>query len=139
MNASPIQLGLIPLEVDADSSWWWTALKEGNLFLPRCRDCRRFFFPPQSTCPHCGSGEWERVRSNGVGSVYSWVVIHVALDARFEKDVPYTIVAVELDEGVRLFGRLPSSALPRAGLRVQLIVYEVKGTSLPGFVIHPLA
>ena len=39
-------------------------------------------------------------------SVYSWVGVHRALDPAFADDVPYTVAAVDLDEGARVIVRI---------------------------------
>jgi len=129
----PLKHGFVDVPADIDSEWWWTALANQKLLLPCCDGCRRFFFPPQPTCPYCGSIEWRRVESAGVGHVYSWVVIHVPLNPAFVDDTPYTIVAVELDEGVRLLGRLRQETALAAGMRMTSIFYEVGDKTLLGF------
>ncbi len=129
-----LQRTLVEPEPDLDTQWWWDALAAGRLELPRCRACGRTFFPPQPSCPHCGSGDWERVRASGRGQVYSWVVIHTALDPRFAGEVPYAILAVELEEGVRLFGRWKGTAGEiDAGQGVRAYIYRVGDTPLLGF------
>jgi uncharacterized OB-fold protein len=89
-----------------ESARLWEALAQGRLELQRCDACRRLRFPPMSTCPLCGSGEydWERVAARG--TLYSWVVTHLAFDASLADDVPYVIGTVELEGGPRLFARL---------------------------------
>lgn len=129
-----IQHTLVEPEPDLDTQWWWDALAAGRLELPRCLSCGRTFFPPQPTCPHCGSGEWERIQASGLGRVYSWVVIHIPLDTRFKDEVPYAILAVELDEGARLFGRWKGTLEEiAAGARVKAWIYRVEGQPLLGF------
>jgi uncharacterized OB-fold protein len=128
-----IQHGFIDVPADADSAWWWEAVQEERLLLPRCEKCGRCFFPPQPTCPYCGSQSWAPIEATGRGTVYSWVVIHVALHPAFTTDVPYTILAVDLEEGSRILGRLVGQAEPRAGDRVNACFYEVEGRRLVGF------
>lgn len=129
-----VQRAFVPPEPDLDSRWWWDALAEGRLEVPKCRACGRSFFPPQPYCPHCGASGWERVEASGQGRIYSWVVAHTAFDPRFADEVPYPIVAVELQEGVRLFGRYRGSDDGiRAGAQVCAFVYRVEGTPLLGF------
>lgn len=129
-----IQQALVPPQADHDSQWWWEALEAGRLELPRCITCQRTFFPPQATCPFCGSPEWERIEASGRGHLYSWVIAHKPFDANFAKDVPYTIVAVELDEGVRLLGRCRGDVVElRPGLSMQALIYRVDGQALLGF------
>jgi uncharacterized protein len=128
-----VQTGFIEVPPDADSRWWWDALDAGRVMLPRCGACERYFFPPQPTCPYCSSSTWQAVESRGLGQVYSWVVIHVALDPAFADDVPYTILAVELDEGVRMFGRLREETTVDAGMRTEPYFYHAGGRTMLGF------
>jgi uncharacterized protein len=125
--------GFVDVPVDADSVWWWDALAAHRLVVPACSNCGRTFFPPQPTCPHCGSQEWTQRECSGRATVYSWIDIHVALHPAFAHDVPYTIVAAELDEGVRLFGRLRDATEVGAGEALEACFYEVEGRTLLGF------
>jgi hypothetical protein len=128
------QTTLVEPEPDLDTQWWWDALEAGRLEVPRCRACGRSFFPPQPDCPHCGAADWEKVVATGHGTVYSWVVIYTPLDPRFAGEVPYPIVAVELDEGVRLFGRWKGPADEiAAGKDARAIIYRVGDQPLLGF------
>jgi uncharacterized OB-fold protein len=133
-----VQKALVKPEVDVDTRWWWDALGDGRLELPHCRSCGRGFFPPQPSCPHCGSTNWERIRATGRGRIYSWVVAHTPFDPRFAAEVPYAILAVELEEGVRLFGRYRGATDGiRAGADVRAFVYRVADTPLLGFEAAP--
>jgi uncharacterized protein len=76
----------------------------------------------------------ELADASGRGKIYSWVTVHRALDPVFADDVPYTIVAVDLTEGPRMFGRLcGENSVPKAELEVIARVYEVRGQRLVGF------
>ncbi len=133
-----VQRAIVAPEPDLDSQWWWDALGEGRLELPRCRSCGRTFFPPQPFCPHCGSSEWERIEASGHGRIYSWVVAHTPFDMTFADEVPYPIVAAELEEGVRLFGRYRGEPETiRADAPVRAFVYWVERTPLLGFEPAP--
>jgi uncharacterized OB-fold protein len=135
--ASIEQHGFLSPPLDEDSRPWWQALAEGRLILPRCLSCGRCWFPPSPGCPNCGGERFEWIAASGRGSIYSWVVIGRALHRAFEADVPYTIVAVDLDEGARIFGRLSRDAEPAAGARVRAEIYKVEGQALLGFVTTP--
>ena len=105
-------------DVDADSAPWWAALRAGRVALQRCTACGRVRFPPMPGCPHCGATGFEEIEGSGAGTIYSWVRVHRTADERFAADVPYTIAAVDLDEGCRMFGRLEPPAEPSIGARV---------------------
>ena len=119
-------------DTDADTQWWWDALGRGDLFVPHCTSCDRSFFPPMPACPHCGSTEVGRRRSAGLGRVYSWITVHLAQDPAFLDETPYTVVAVHLEEGARLFGRIADGPLEDA-MPVRAVPYTVDGTVLLGF------
>lgn len=125
--------GFVEPMVDADSEPWWRALAERRLLLPRCRDCGRSWFPPTPGCPECGSPSVELVEASGRGRVYSWVVINRALSPAFAGDAPYTILAVDLEEGARVFGRLVGEGAVAGGSPVRADFYEVEGRTLLGF------
>jgi hypothetical protein len=125
-------------EPDADSSWFWEALTRDELLVPECRCCGRRFFPPLPCCPYCASTDVVPAHASGRGDVYSWVTIHVALDPAFADDVPYTILAVDLEGGGRMMGRLLDGvgADVHAGAPVLLTPYRVSELVLPGFQLN---
>ena len=134
-------LSALAPEIDPDSAWFWAALAEDVLLVPECRPHGHRFFPPMPACPHCASGELARVRASGRGTVYSWVTIHVALDPAFADDAPYTILAVDLEGGGRMMGRLleADASGVSAGVAVELTPYRVGEIVLPGFQLRGAA
>jgi len=66
-----------------------------------CRVCSRRSFPERPLCPHCGSDAVDNVILAGRGRVVSWTVVHQAPPPL---QTPYTLVTVDLDDGVRLLG-----------------------------------
>jgi len=100
----------------------------GTLHLQRCDDCDRYRHPPRYYCPHCSSARWTWTPVSGHGHVYSWVVTHFTVDRGWADDVPYTTVAVELDEGPRVLGawRPTGAATLYVGQPVALVL-EPKG------------
>jgi uncharacterized protein len=91
---------------DAESSLFWEGLSEHRLVLQRCDACGRHRFPPMPSCPWCGAVGSDTVESAGAGEVYSWVTVHRAFDERWAAETPYTIAAVRLREGCRVFARV---------------------------------
>lgn len=96
----------------------------GELRFQRCtRDgCRTWRHPPRVACPRCGSEEWAWERSTGRGTLFSWTVTHQALAPGFADDVPYAVVVVELEEGLRLVSGLRGVPLERLALGLPLEV-----------------
>jgi uncharacterized OB-fold protein len=59
-----------------------------------------------SFCPICYSRETKWIVAEGKGRVYSFTVYHVAYHPGFEKDLPYVVADVELEEGPRLLTKI---------------------------------
>ena len=100
------------------SAEFYAHCARGELRFQRCGSCQTWRHPPRVTCPRCGSEEWTWQRSSGRGTLYSWTVTHQALAPGFADDVPYAVVVVELEEGVRLVSAL-------RGLRPDQLVLDL--------------
>lgn len=103
---------------DPDSAPYWEALREHRLVVQACTACGARRFPPGPSCPWCGELGADLVASEGTGTVYSWVTVHRALDPAFADDLPYTLAAVDLDDGPRIVGRLDRDTPPTIGAPV---------------------
>jgi uncharacterized OB-fold protein len=87
--------------------------------LERCDACGRHRVEPMPACPWCGDVATTVVDAMGTGRVYSWITVHRALDEEHAHEVPYTIAAIELTEGCRVFARLDA---PPATISADLAV-----------------
>jgi uncharacterized OB-fold protein len=108
---------------DADSRWWWEERARGKFRLPRCQANGHVYFPPAPYCPECGEPGFESIDALPTGRIYSWVTVHIAFDAAFSDLVPYTLVAVDLDDGPRMIGHL-SGGQPDVGIAVELTTWQ---------------
>jgi uncharacterized OB-fold protein len=100
---------------------FWEGAKRGVLMLQRCLDCGRHRFPAARYCTQCHGERSEWVATPGSGVVESFCTFHRAYWPAFARDVPYDVVQVRLDEGVRLFSNLigvPRERI-RTGMRVR--------------------
>jgi len=76
---------------------FWQACRDGRLIVQRCNQCDTRFFTPEVACTGCASFDWTWTDSDGIGTVYSFTVVHRAAGPGFE--TPYVVAAVDLDEG----------------------------------------
>ncbi len=117
-----------------DSQPYWDGLNESRLRLQCCADCGKVRHYPRPMCDACFSMNVAWADASGHGRVHSWTVTHHAFHPGFKPDLPYTLVTVDLDEGVRMqaqLRRLDASEL-HVGLPVR-IAFEpaTEGLTLP--------
>jgi len=84
---------------------YWEAARRGELVLQRCGQCATVRHYPRLLCDRCHSREVEWAPASGRGRIHSWTVCHHVFHPGFAADVPYVLVTVDLEEGVRALGR----------------------------------
>jgi uncharacterized protein len=102
---------------------YWDAAAQGKLVLQSCSACGKVRHYPRLLCDGCYSDAVTWLPSKACGTIHSWTVAHHAFHAAFASELPYTLVTVDLEEGVRALGRWRSQ---RAGPAVA-IGLEVQG------------
>ena len=101
---------------------YWEAAAQGKLVLQSCSACGKIRHYPRLLCDACYSDAVTWLPSEACGTIHSWTVAHHAFHPAFAAELPYTLVTVDLDEGVRALGRWRSSPANPAmsiGLPVQ--------------------
>ncbi len=123
-------------EINGDNTEFWSGCRAHELRFQKCRDCGHVRWPPSILCPACHSRETEWIVSSGRGTVYSFVIYHVAFHEGFRDDVPYVVADVELEEGPRLLTNIaecPHETIT-CGMPVQVVWDDVtEDFSLPKF------
>ena len=120
-----------------DTQPYWDGLNAHVLRLQRCADCGKVRHYPRPICDACFSMQVEWIDASGRGRVHSWTTTHHPFHPGFRPDLPYTLLTVDLDEGVRMNAQL--RGLDPAELRIDLpvrIQFEpaTEGLTLPVFV-----
>lgn len=80
--------------------------------------------------------EWEWVESKGRGRIFSWTVTHAPFHPMLASMVPYAVLLVELDEGVRMVSGMKNLAIDGLviGLPVEVIFEQVsENMAMPYF------
>jgi len=80
-------------------------LNKDQMMILRCKVCGSFSIPPKYLCTKCGHESPEEYSASGLGRIYTFTTIYVAPEL-FKNQVPYDIAIFELDEGIRVTGRV---------------------------------
>ncbi len=111
--------------VDGPDQPFWRALRRGEVSVQRCGNCGLYRFPATRFCPQCRSetSEWHVVAPTGI--IETWCIFHRPY---FDSlSVPYTVIQVRLECGVRLFSNpvgVEARAL-RIGMPVEAMFEDV--------------
>lgn len=81
-----------------------------RLSYQQCDDCGTRMAYPHVTCTSCLSDRLTRAPAAGTGVVHSFTTLHRAGTPGLADAVPYTVVLVDLDEGVRVLADLVETA-----------------------------
>jgi uncharacterized OB-fold protein len=125
-----------PFLEEPEAKPFWINLREHKLTAQRCKGCDQFFsFPPQGSCPHCLSPEYEWVALSGRGKVYSFVTYHRAWHPAYQEKVPYNVSLIDLEEGPRLISNVIGCRHDevKVGMAVEIVYEEREEYTLPQF------
>ena len=103
---------------------FWDGCAEGRFKLQRCVGCARYRFFPTESCPDCRSTDYVWSEVSGLGTVFSWIVVHRSVDPAWQARIPFVTGVVELAEqpGCLVPGLIEgvSPADVRAGMPVRI-------------------
>ena len=109
-----------------------------QLIGTRCSTCENSFFPPRSICPNCrGAGKVEETKLSGNGEVVTFTVVRVAPEG-FEKETPYVVAIVRLEEGPRITSQIVDCDLDeiQIGTKVKAVFRKVGEESPSGAIYY---
>lgn len=118
--------------LSAESLPFWDGLARGVLKIPQCDDCGVNFFFPRKWCPGCWSSNVSWIEASGRGAVYSSCMVYMAFEGRSPDEVPYRVALIDLEEGVRVVGRLhPAMDDQSIGVEVRIEFDVDTSSTLP--------
>jgi uncharacterized OB-fold protein len=123
-------------KVNGDNREFWLGCREHRLRFQKCEDCGHIRWPAAMLCPACHSTATEWIEACGRGTIYTFVVYHVAYIPEFENDLPYVVATVELDEGPHLLTNVVGCSPDRVtcGMPVEVVWEDItEEFSLPKF------
>jgi len=114
---------------------FWEKAAQHELWLPRCADTGKVFFPPRAHSPFSG-GAVDWVRASGRGDLASYVINHRPAPG-YEDEAPYAIALVRLEEGPILTSNIKGIPADPAHLRIGMkleVQFEARGeVTVPQF------
>ena len=112
-------------QTDGPDAPFWQALRRREVQVQRCKSCGTHRFPATRYCAQCRSDASEWIAVAARGTLETWCVFHRPY---FEGlPVPYTVIQVRLDCGVRVFAN-PSGVNNdklRIGMPVEAVFEDV--------------
>ncbi|MEM1515575.1 MAG: Zn-ribbon domain-containing OB-fold protein [Candidatus Bathyarchaeia archaeon] len=109
---------------------FFEGLRDGKIYMTRCKGCGEKYFPPQADCSKCQSSDMEWVELSGEGELITFTTIYVK-PSSFAHYKDYSVGIVEMKEGVRVLAWLdvddPKKVKPRMKVRLVTVKREPEG------------
>lgn len=105
----------------------WDGARQRRLLVQACEACGDLRFPATRYCPQCHGERHGWRECSGYGTVESFCVFHKAYWPDARAALPYAVIQVRLDEGVRFMSNpagATAAALP-IGARVRAVFEDV--------------
>jgi len=96
---------------DNENLTHWQGARAGRVLVQKCCSCMQLRFPAAVVCAKCGSNSSEWVATDTTGRVLAWCRFHRGYFKELEEKLPYTVLLVELDSGIKLYANLASGEL----------------------------
>ena len=146
--------GMALLVPDNDSEWkeFYEHARAHRLVVRKCNACGLMRYPPMHACHRCMELGWTWHPVSGKGTIYSYEIVHHAIQPGFKDSTPYATVLVELDEqrgqptadeSLRVIGNLVKADLTfedtakvAIGKRVRVVFHDLADhLALPQFAL----
>lgn len=113
---------LVTPEPDIDDQPFWDHCRNRTLMFQRCPECHTFRHPPRPVCPRCRFIGAEWLPARGEPRIYSYTVVHHAVNLEFKAAVPYVVVVAEFPDcdGVRLISNIINADISEIRIGVPL-------------------
>jgi uncharacterized OB-fold protein len=106
--------------IDGPNRPFWEGARAGRLMLQRCLDCGVWRFPAARCCPSCRGGRADWQNASGRATLESFCLFHKPYFDGFAGELPYNVIQVRLEEGVRLFSNLVGLPNDRIAIGMRL-------------------
>ena len=119
----------VPAPDEASRPYFEGTLR-GEIMLQRCRACGFWMWPVRVRCIDCFSDDLTWDAASGMGTLYSFTIVHQVVHSGFANDVPYNVAMVDLREGVRIVASV-TAVVVGASLTGSTVTPKVASTNSP--------
>jgi uncharacterized protein len=106
------------------------------LTVYQCHGCQTLTQRSPVVCARCLGRQFSAVSVAATGTLASWTTIRKP-PLRFKSEGHYQVGVVDLDNGMRMSGRLLNEATDQAGERVQAVSVAGMANDIPVFKVTP--
>jgi len=86
---------------------YWREIKyRYRLVGSQCQKCGRIYFPHRLICTDCGQRELAEYKLGEKGEVLSFTVIRRNYVSGYEKNIPYIVGIIKLEDGVKILSQI---------------------------------
>ncbi len=121
---------------DEASRPFFAGARQHCLMIQQCSTCGAVMWPVKSRCNNCLAATVTWVPASGKGTLYSFALMHQVYHPGFASEVPYNIVEVDLEEGLRILSNVVGCANEdlRIGMPLEVTFEDVtEEVTLPRF------
>lgn len=105
-------------------------LKDGKIYMTKCKGCGEKFFPPQADCPNCQASSMDWVELSGEGELLTCTMIFVK-PPTFAHYKDYIVGIARMKEDVKVLAWLdvddPQKVKPKMKVRLKTVKREPEG------------
>ena len=115
------ELKIIPIPT-VETQRYWDACQQEKLLIQQCKECEHVQFYPRLMCTQCSSRDVGWIESRGFAKVLTYTIIHRPILPAYQKEAPYILAVVQLDEGPTMMTNIVNSPLDsvECGLQVKV-------------------
>jgi len=124
-----------PPAVTASNRPFWEATRRHELVVYGCKNCGALY-SQITDCIACDSPRMDWVKVSGKGQVFTFCVFKQAFHPDWQKDVPYNVAYVKLDEGPLLISNIVDcvNGAVHIGMPVKVVFDDISDeVTLPKF------
>jgi uncharacterized OB-fold protein len=120
--------------------FWREIPQRYNLIGNKCASCNKTYFPPKEACPFCrrkSIGKMQDEVLSGKGKILTYSIIHSSTE-NFQKQVPYIISIIKLDEGPNVTAQIVDCDINhiKIGMKVEKTFRKIQEDGYTGAIYY---